>query len=298
MAVGLSDTESPSPPLLQVPPVKLAALAAPATVAPAALESTTADKPAPRYAALMQDTPTAIDVPAVKPEGGRAPAFCAPRLSLLPAPAQSVTAILRAPCHAGRPVTFDHAGIRFTLRLDAGGRLQIRIPALESPARVTARLEDGLTASAQRNVAGLGRVARVALSWPGGVELNLRAREAILRRVAQSDVWQGAPRSPAEALREGGGYLIALGEPAAEGHLAEIYSWPLRRQDRRRIVPLVLELVTGPGNCRRPVRVTAVYADRPRRPERRVVVIANRRCAPGGIVLRNDGLRDLRLAGN
>lgn len=251
-----------------------------------------------RPAAPPEAAPPAVAPPAagIPTEAGVPDPGCRMTLTLAEAPGQMLAALLSAPCEAGAPVTFDHAGLRFTLRTDAAGRIETAVPALDPEGHVTAAFADGRTVEAAQNVAGLEKVARVALVWSGGAELNLHAWDRGVPD-GQGHVWQAAARSLRDARRKGGGWLLALGDPAVPGGWqAEVYSI-LATGTAPAVVPIAIETAGGAAACGGDLDLRVLWSDARRRGEQRDLRIALPGCAePLTSRMYGSGLRDLVVA--
>jgi len=104
--------------------------------------------------------------------GTRADTACAePRLTLTVAKGAMLHLSLDAPCQKGGRVTLSHAGFRFAVGLDADGRYQATLPALDAAGQVTATLGDGQVLQAAQPVGDLDQ-RRLALQRPATMRLS------------------------------------------------------------------------------------------------------------------------------
>ncbi|HEU0221644.1 MAG TPA: hypothetical protein VFR34_05460, partial [Paracoccaceae bacterium] len=219
------------------------------------------------------------------------------RLALAEMPPQTIRAELVSACRPSMPVTFGHAGLRFTVATDREGRAVAEIPAFAEEAAVEARFADGTELRGEVQVPGLERVARAALVWQGEADLKLHAFEFGAAEEAPGHVWRGAARSYREARRHGGGYLVLLGDPALDGFRSEVYTMLVGRSVPQGIVRLELEVAARGDACAAPIDFAAILTDAVRQGEQRDVRLAIDDCA-GEAVSRmyRGGLRDLAIA--
>lgn len=162
---------------------------------------------------------------------------------------------LEAPCHPGVPVTIEHAGLRFKERLDAQGRLSLKVPVFEEYARFDIRLPDGTATTVGAFVADLSRLERVGIAFSGSDDTFLHAMEPGATWDGPGHVWRLRPRSRAEAVIEGGGYMTLLGDPnLPDPELAQVFSMP-----RGKVAPpspVEISVETLRDACGAPVSIT------------------------------------------
>ncbi|MEM8742420.1 MAG: hypothetical protein AAGE13_13115, partial [Pseudomonadota bacterium] len=254
---------------------------------------------APQPVALIPTVPEPEAAPIPAPEPSQAPppvlASCRPALTLSTASGQMVALDVEADCLAGESVVIEQAGLLFAQRVGDDGRLSATLPAMSSPARVTIRYGAGETVSESIVVQGLDRVARVAIVWRGGYDLNLHLFAPGLRDGARH-VWQDAPRDRRQARLGGGGYLLSLGDPALGDYRAEVISVPLRRSGQPAVMRLELQLGDPAAACLEAIDYSMVWADARRRADPQAIRLPLTACPAAGEMLRNAGLRDLVLA--
>ncbi|MCU0826809.1 MAG: hypothetical protein MUE52_05240 [Tabrizicola sp.] len=102
---------------------------------------------------------------------------CAASLTLSADSSGMIDVAVLAPCDPGERVVIRHAGLSFTDRTGANGRLDLQIPALESEAMVAAYFEGSKVALANISVPGLQGKARFAVQMAHPVRFDLRAEE-------------------------------------------------------------------------------------------------------------------------
>lgn len=184
---------------------------------------------------------------------------CAPQLSARVVPGALAEVMLDAPCHREQRVEFRHAGLVFALRTSRLGLVTARVPVLTPDAEILAVLPNGRTARITLAVPEAASVERVAVQWRGPAELVLHALEFGARDGEAGHVWPGAPRSPEEALRAGGGFIVSLGDGALDAAArAEIYTLPRTPETRSGTVRLVLEATGGVSACSTEVTASAL----------------------------------------
>jgi len=196
-------------------------------------------------------------------------------------------AILRihveAPCRPYAILTVAHAGITISGMTSHIGSFDTEFPALESPANVTVRVENGAPTILGAEVPDIDRFERVALGWEGDAEFRI---------VASRD---GKRLKPGTTLRE-----MRLGDPAATpARMAEVFSYPVADETDPGIIRLALEVPVTKGNCGGEARARLVRKSPGFDPEAADLAVAVPDCSAVGeyLVLKNL-LRDVRIARN
>ncbi|MEM9049582.1 MAG: hypothetical protein AAGC92_12790 [Pseudomonadota bacterium] len=221
--------------------------------------------------------------------------FCQPALSLAIARGQMIALSIAADCLAGETVVVEHSGLRFSQRLDGAGTAAVVVPALNEKAEISVLYGNGESVSSSIAVSGMDQVARAAIVWSGGYDLNLHLFAPGLDDDA-AHIWQGAPRDYRRARLGGGGFLVVLGDPALGGYRAQVISVPLRRSGQPAVMRLELELAATTAACLEAIEFSTVWADARRRAEPQAIRLPFSACPKPGEILRNGGLRDLVLA--
>ena len=149
---------------------------------------------------------------------------CQVDLALDSQPAAMIGVLLLAPCHAGERVVLRHAGLAFTARLGADGKLQHVLPGLVSEARVEIMFADGETVDGALDMPEAAALRRFGVQWQGS--------EAFVVHGFQNGADFGEPGhiSPAYLGRPDGGQLVLLGDSTVDlPLLAQIYTFPATR---------------------------------------------------------------------
>ncbi|MEM6620552.1 MAG: hypothetical protein AAF631_14830, partial [Pseudomonadota bacterium] len=118
---------------------------------------------------------------------------------------------LSAPCHPGIATVIEHAGLRFSERLDQTGMLELKLPVFERRARIDITLADGTRARVTAFLADLGALSRGAVA------------DADLKVTLPG----GAPavQSHEAAILSDTGYITLLGDPAL-GPTVSVFTLP------------------------------------------------------------------------
>jgi len=160
------------------------------------------------------------------------------------------------PCAPNARVTITHGPLVFATRTDAMGLLTLDIPALETPAFLSVRIEDGAAATALVGLPDLIDYARVAITWEEDRGLQLHAFESGAEFGDPGHIWQEAPGSVAEAVIGTGGFLTWLGDDMLGApQLAQVYTVPRALRDD---LALSVEVPVTEGNCGQPVRAQSI----------------------------------------
>lgn len=196
----------------------------------------------PRSASLAAGTvgsmPALVGITSVAATTEDRPAGdCTPSLALAVTDQAMIDLALHAPCDLGERVVIRHAGLSFTARTGADGRLALRLPALEAEALVAAYFEGSEVALAKVAVSGLDDIARFAFQMGFPVQFDLRAEEG-------GHVFAASSAGPA-----GAGRIVTLGNAAvADPILAQVYTFPA---DSLSAADLTVELRVTAATCSR-----------------------------------------------
>ena len=249
----VADVAGPSVALMMQAP-ELAAPGAEAGAAQAILPPVAALPRIGRQAPALQDADSLRMASLELPDEAVPPApqptlACEVGLVATPAPGAMVEIGLVAPCAPGSDVRITHAGLAFTLRTDAGGRLVADVPAMERAALIGVTLPDGTVAEARVEVPDLALYDRIAVSWSGAAAIELHAFEFGAGYGDSGHVWRGNPGDTA-----GGGHLAVYGDAdALVPAMAEVYTFPAGLAARDGRIELTLEAEVTAGNCGREV---------------------------------------------
>lgn len=175
---------------------------------------------------------------------------CDPELQAMAGAGSIVTLSLSAPCHQSQKVAIHHQGMLFTAMTDADGKASIDTPALAEVAVFIAAFEDDQGAVATVEVQDFAQFDRAVLQYKGDTAVNLSAYEFGAGFGDAGHIWVDARGDIDRLLSGEGGYLMRLGDPAAEnGYFAEVYVFPSALSERSGDVLLVAEAEITAGNC-------------------------------------------------
>lgn len=212
-------------------------------------------------------------------------------------PGALVALDIMEPCAPDARVTITHGPLVFAAQTDAMGLLTLDIPALETPAFFTVRLEDGTEATTLAGLPDLIDYDRAAIVWDEDRSLQLHAYENGADFGAPGHVWQETPGRITDALIGTGGFLITLGDSTLDDpQLAQIYT---SAQTLRDDVRLSVEVPVTDANCGRPVRARSLQIGEGGQINDRPVTMILPGCdAVGEFLLLQNLFLDLRLASN
>ncbi len=201
------------------------------------------------------------DVPATDAPGlgmtvdiAAGPLDCTTSLSADLSDAAMVDLTLVAPCSIDSRVTIHHQGVMFTMTTDSDGTAEVTVPALAENAIFIADIVGSDGAMAMVQVPEIASYDRAVLQWQGDAGLELHAREFGAEYGSAGHIWNGHPRDMATAIETGEGFLVRLGDPAAEEALmAEVYTFPTGTTAKSGAVLLSAEIEIGTANCGREV---------------------------------------------
>jgi len=184
---------------------------------------------------------------------------CTPRLTATARPGALAELMLDAPCHRDQRVEFRHAGLVFAERSSRLGIVTVSVPVFATEAEIIAEFPNGRSVGTMLAVPDADRVERVAVQWRGPAELVLHALEFGARDGEEGHVRPEAPRSPEQALRTGGGFMVSLGDGALEDAArAQVYTLPRTPETVPGTVRLVLEATGGVAACSTEVAASAL----------------------------------------
>lgn len=232
--------------------------------------------PLPRSASLDAGTadgmPELIGITSVAATTEDRPAGdCSPSLALSADSDAMIDLTLNAPCDLGERVVIRHAGLSFTARTGADGRLSLRLPALESEALVATYFEGSEVALASVSVPALDGKRRFAFQMALPVRFDLRADEG-------GHVFAASSTQPAT----GANRFVTLGTlGVADPILAQVYTFPAGGAVD---ADLTAELRITPETCSRTFpaeTVTSVAGE----PHRQSLSVAMPLCGTSGDIL-------------
>jgi hypothetical protein len=201
------------------------------------------------------------------------------------------------PCAPGTRVDITHGALHFSARTDAMGLLTLDIPALETPAFFTVRLETGAEETTLAGLPDLIDHARAAITWTGTAGLQLHGYLGDASFGTAGHVWQDNPGSIAAASIGAGGFLSLLGDPdLAQPQLAQVFTIPRALRDD---LSLVVEVPITDANCGQPVRAQSLQITPGGTVQTRPVTMTLPGCeAVGEFLMLQNLFLDLRLASN
>ncbi len=209
-------------------------------------------EPPPPAATVAQAPQTAEPPQATSPLG----LPCGLSVSGEAMPGAVVAVDIMEPCAPNARVTITHGPLVFDARTDGVGLLTLDIPALETPAFITVRFEDGTEATTLAGLPDLIDFDRVAITWDEDRELQLHAFAAGAEFGGPGHVWQETPGSLADAITGTGGVLTQLGDASLDApRLAQVYTVPRALRDD---LAVSVEVPVTERNCGQPVRAQSI----------------------------------------
>lgn len=259
-------------------------------------------RPVPADQPRRLDAPQVAALPDLRTDSHKMPglaiADCEADLFARPDIGQSAQLVLSSPCRPGQLVTIRHEGLAFTEVTDGNGQFKIMVPAFAEDAVFEAEFSDKERVTAEVRISGLDRVSRAALVWQGDYDLNLHAFEYGAIEGTEGHVWQGEPRSYPRTRRDGGGYLVRLGNELANGLMAEVYTIQGGRNNPRGVVKLSVGVARVGEICGSDIRYATLRSVQRKTSEVRDVSLALTDCnSDDGRRLFTSGFRDLAVAG-
>lgn len=221
---------------------------------------------------------------------------CETGFTAFAAPGAMVDLTLEAPCRAGEAADIFHAGLRFTLRLDATGLARVSVPALEEDALFSVLFTDGASTSAEVLMLTVSDYERTVLGWKGEAGFDLYALENGAEWGSAGHVGIANPYTPQRATAGEGGFLTTLGS-IDKGYHAMIYSWPERLGDTGPAPEISIEAGVSMENCAHKIAGTLLQSDGTGAPDSLPIMMMVPGCDAVGeyLVLKNLP-RDLKLA--
>ncbi|MCA8869627.1 MAG: hypothetical protein KDA67_13315 [Rhodobacteraceae bacterium] len=177
------------------------------------------------------------------------------------APGAMVHLALNVPCLPNSRVEIRHGKLFFAAATDPVGKLDINVPALEEDASISVRLSTGTTLDANVKVPELKDFERVAVLWRGLLDLEIHALEFGANQNSRGHIWPGHPSEPEQARRQGGGFVITLGnETLPEPERAAIYSLPRSARNKAGVVKMILTANADAATCGTSQTVYSVHS--------------------------------------
>jgi hypothetical protein len=236
------------------------------------------------------------DAPALSPLG----LPCGLTVEATAQPAAMVALDIMDPCQPETALRVEHSGMTIEAMTDAMGLLTLDIPAFETPAFFTVRMDDESERSLLVPVPDLGDYDRIGIAWTGAAELDLHAMEFGARFGEDGHVWSDNPRG-ADAARNGeGGFLVQLGDPSLpQPMLAQVYTLPRATLSEANTVRLSLDAEITEANCGTPTEALTLRSEAAGRVDVTPLTFTHPGCdAVGDFLVLQNLLGDLRLASN
>ncbi len=210
--------------------------------------------PAPILQASLPTTPTPpiVNTPAQN-------STCAIQLSAQARSGANIELEVSAACKPNQMVTIEHAGLAFSVLTDAQGVANVQLPAMEAQAEITARFADQSSGSTVVSVRDIEGVVRAGVSWQANMNLDLSAIEFGAAIGSEGYITPATPRDYRTSRIKGGGYLVQLGDPSLErGALAEVYTLPIARNQKRGTVALSIVIADPTSVCGQTINAKTV----------------------------------------
>ncbi len=183
-----------------------------------------------------------------------APTDCAPAVQARTTDAAMVALSVSAPCNIDSRGTLHHHGMMFTFLTDEEGTAELVVPALVETAVFIAEIAGGESALTMIEVPDVALYDRAVLQWQGEAGLELHAREFGAGYGEAGHVWQAAARGAASGDAGSAGFLVRLGDAAAEQALmADVYTFPRGMAAQEGTVVLTAEIEITAANCGRDI---------------------------------------------
>lgn len=201
------------------------------------------------------------------------------------------------PCAPDTRVEIVHGPLRFSDRTDAMGLLTTDVPALETPAFFTVRLETGTEAMTLAGLPDLIDYDRAAILWMGAAGLQLHGYRGQADFGGPGHVWQDNPGSVADAMIGAGGFLNLLGDPELdEPQLAQVLTMP---RAHRGEMSLVVDVPITTETCGQAISAETVKSMGGTHTIRQPVSLTLPGCeAAGEFLMLQNLFSDPRLAAN
>lgn len=258
---------------------------------------------APVVEATMTPGPGTEQTMAADPSGDASVALsalglpCGLSVTAAAMPGAMVALDVMDPCAPGVGVEITHGALRFTAQTDAMGLLTLDVPALETPAFFTVRLDSGAEATTLAGLPDLIDYDRAAIVWTGTGGLDLHAYRGDAAFGAPGHIWRDSPGSVIDATIGTAGFLTVLGDPdLADPQLAQVFTIPRAQRDD---LSLVVEIPITEASCGQPVRAETLQMQSGGSVAVEPVTLTLPGCeAAGEFLLLQNLFGDLRLAGN
>lgn len=291
VAPGPRSQAGPDPDALAIPIATLPEDAPPAATDPA---------PAPVDMASVGPGPDQMlpDAGAVSALSDPVPQ-CEPRMTAIPQDAAMVDLALSS-CQPQARVTIHHNGMMVQAITDAGGALQITLPALAEVALFIAEFQDRQGAVATVTVPTLADYDRVVLQWRGDEGFLLNAFEFDAAFGQDGHRYRDTPGTLEAAALGSGGVVTQHGDTAADDGLrAETYTFARSASQRVGKIAFSVEAVVTEANCGREIAAQSLQLSGGTGLAVRELVLTMPDCsAMGDYIVLNNMAEDLIIAAN
>lgn len=226
-------------------------------------------------------------------------AQCEPRMTAIPQDAAMVDLAL-ASCQPQARVTIHHNGMMVQGITDAGGALQITLPALAEVALFIAEFQDRQGAVATVTVPTLADYDRVVLQWRGDEGFLLNAFEFDAAYGQEGHRYRDTPGTIEAAALGSGGVVTQHGDAAVDnGLLAEAYTFARSTAQRVGKIAFSVEAVVTEANCGREIAAQSLQVSGGTGLAVRELVLTMPDCsAVGDYIVLNNMAEDLIIAAN
>lgn len=167
------------------------------------------------------DMPPAASIAPAEPEL----AGCTIDVTAAAQPGAILQIAIAAPCNSGEPVSFEHAGLKFSEQLGPDGSLTVEVPAMTGTARVALGFADGTDRDVEVSVPDFEAFDRIAVIWQGATGLQLHAFEGGADYQDKGHIWADTPGALDAAVAGTGGFMTMLGSTSS-GYAADVYTYP------------------------------------------------------------------------
>ena len=205
---------------------------------------------------------------------------------------------LTAPCLPNERVTLHHNGMMFTETTDAGGKLDLVVPALAENAIFIASFPNSEGAVANVKVTSLDLFDRAVVQSEFMSAVGLHALEYGAGYEDRGHVWANATGEIADAALGKGGFMILLGNPAvSEGTMAQVYTFPSAMAEESGNVELSVEIEVTNSNCGLEIEAQALQVKAGAQPKVQTLDLTMPDCdAVGDFLVLKNLVDDLKVA--
>ncbi len=223
---------------------------------------------------------------------------CAPKLTGVAGKMAMVNVTVHAPCQPNAEIEFSHAGLVFSEYLDADGKVQIDVPALQQEALITASFKDDAAAQIKVTVPDASQYRRAVLVWHGATGLQLHAFEEGANYGEEGHIWADHPGGQSRVTSGKGGFATVLGS-VADGYAADVYTFPAYMMRSVSGPAISIEAQVMEATCKDAIEGVFLRANGKDDPRTLPVQMASPGCeAIGEYLVLQDMPQELRIALN